>query len=589
MAANRNKTRTQNGLNEPFGDDVDQKQASMIRARVLKAPAQREYDINDRFIPWDGQDLAGIHTTAELIEALKKNTANLEVEARVLQFDPKEKKYSYAKLDKKGFLEAVKKNEKRTSFKEATDLFAYDMETYGSGLLGGPDPIQFLGGPFSKQLYYYDYLRMHALSFYAYHHDPIARAIVHIIRDFTLGRGFRVDCDNPAALALWRAFEKVNDLPALMDYMGLESSIYGETMVRWLPNNETAYAYRVAPGQEPPKGVIPRIRVQDPSSCWEIVTFPEDISRILYYQFMYPTQYQIFSGREGGHSVPTTKYVVEQVPPSEMQHWKLNSVSNEKRGRSDLFPALSYLKRLRDSVDYQLVFLQKQSSWAIDTTIDGNQADVDRYVSSMEGLGTIPTAGSEFAHTKKITRQYLNNSGGGGKGGGSEAFHWAMNMICAAVGIPYSYFGFQDASGQTRASALVATEPVAKKFQKRQQFFERIILDMTEELMRRFNIKGAKFEVTFPELITQDRSSKIKDLMAIEQAGYLSKERVAQIIAKEFGVTDFNFQKEQEEITKQIDTTPVEPLTSLPRQPLDSSSALTSDERKDIASNGSTL
>jgi paraquat-inducible protein B len=164
-----------------------------------------------------------------------------------------------------------------------------------------------------------------------------------------------------------------------------------------------------------------------------------------------------------------------------------------------------------------------------------------------------------------------------------------MNMICAAVGIPYSYFGFQDASGQTRASALVATEPVAKKFQKRQQFFERIILDMTEELMRRFNIKGAKFEVTFPELITQDRSSKIKDLMAIEQAGYLSKERVAQIIAKEFGVTDFNFQKEQEEITKQIDTTPVEPLTSLPRQPLDSSSALTSDERKDIASNGSTL
>jgi hypothetical protein len=586
MASNRNKT-SADGLISPLAHEVPKKE-SLLRARVLKAPAEKGYEIDDKFIPWDGINAAGIHNTSELIQALESGRNDIDVEAKVIQFDKRSKTYSYARLHKKEFLEAVKKNKNKKSFKEALDLFAYDLDDTGGGILGGPDPIQLIGGPFTKQLYYYDYIRMHALSFYAYHHDPIARAIVHITRDFTLGRGFRVDSDNEAALAIWRAFEKVNDLQKLMDYVGLESSVYGETMIRWLPNQETAFAYNIQPGQEPPKGVIPRIIVTDPSTVWEIVTFPEDISRILYYQIMYPTQYQTFSGTDAGKPVPTTKYVVEQVPPKEMMHWKLNSASNEKRGRSDLFPILSYLKRIRDSVNYQLVFLQKQSSWAIDTTIDGNQADVDRYVSSMEQIGTIPTAGSEFAHTKKIERTYLNNSGGGGKGGGAEAFHWAMNMICAGVGIPYSYFGFQDASGQTRASALVATEPVAKKFQKRQEFFERIILDLAEELMSRFGIKGAKFEVTFPELIVQDRSAKIKDLIAVEQSGYLSRERVGQIIAKEFGITDFNWEDEQAKIAAQSETQTA-PLTSLPRQPLDMTSAVTSDERKDISKNGSTL
>jgi hypothetical protein len=334
----------------------------------------------------------------------------------------------------------------------------------------------------------------------------------------------------------------------------------------WLPDHQTRISFNPMQGEQVPKGLIPRVRLIDPSNIMEIVTVPEDmIKGVLYYVWLAPTQYQMWTdGKQ-----PSTKFIYTQIPADQINHFKINSVSNEKRGRSDYFPALGYMKRLRDSVNYSLVAQQKASSWCIDTTINGNDEDIAQYIQDQQSLGSIPPAGSEFVHTEAIKREYLSNQATG-KASDSPTFSWCLSMICMSSGIPLSYLGTHLSGGQTRASALVSTEPVAKRFERRRSVYERMIHGLFDGLMKRFGM-SADCEITFPELITQDRSSKLRDLMLAQNSGWIAPSRAAEIAAKEFDINDYDYQKERELIDGETPTpsspTSTSPLTTPPQSP----------------------
>ena len=554
-----------------------------------------KYEFSDAFQPAKNLTASTVHTTPELM-ALLESDSKIEVDARVLAYHPEEGTLGIRRFSTRAkFLEAAKKNQGRkltSKFREAVDSFG-DDSGYASGASRvGDDYVPLLGGPFNKQLYYYDYLRMHALAFHAYHHDPMAKHVVQMTRDFTLGRGFRVDSEDKEALAVWRAFEEVNDLPLLMEQLAIELSIYGESMVWWLPDGATKIGFRLSPAQEPAKGIIPRIRLIDPSVIWEIVTYPEDISRVLYYQWVAPTQFQMYTGRDGGSTVPGSKFIMQQIPGADVQHHKVNSVSNEKRGRSDLFPILGYLKRLRDSVNYSLVSLQKQAAWSIDTTITGSQADINSYADEQEALGTVAPAGSEFVHTDKVKREYLSNAGAKA-GGSSTTFEWCMSMIATGTGYPISYFGTHLSGGQTRASAVVGTEPVTKRLEARQIVYERVVQQMWKRLMQKFGKGSATCEVTWPEIITADRTAKLKDLALSEAQGWIASRRAATIAAKELQVSRYDYDAEQGSIAEDkaqglgstVAPSPA-PLSTPGAASPEAPSALPSDERARIKTNG---
>lgn len=519
-----------------------------------------------------------IGSMAELIEAIERDP-NAEVDARVLAIHPDTGKIGVRRLDRASFLREAKdktRAEKGLSRLKEADAFATDGDLSPSVGLVGDDFIPLLGGPFYRQLYQADYLRQANAAYYAWNHDPFAHQALNIKRDFTLGRGFRVDSDNPAALALWRAFEKTNDLQRQMWQFALELSLYGESMFWKLPDNNTKIVQRPYPGQVIPKGLIPRVRLVDPTVMWDIITDPEDISSVQYYVWLAPTQYQVFSGLEKGKAIPSSKFIFQQIPGDQILHYKVNVVSNEKRGRSDLFPALGYLKRLRDSISYEIIRQQKQSAFAIDTTIRGSQSDIDAYISDQESMGTVAPAGSEFVHTDAIERKYMAPEGG--KGGSSSSFEWCLSAVASALNIPISYFGTHLSGGQTRASAIVATEPVAKSFEMRQAMYERVIHDLWAYCMEWAGI-AAECEVTFPDIITQDRSSKLKDIALAQSQGWLSRKTAATIASKELGDTTFEWELEKAEIEKEqtVDApTLTGPLTAEP------TSGLPSAERKEI-------
>jgi len=541
---------------------------------VIRAKSFLEDDAH----PVPLSDRPSVGSMAELV-ALLEADENADIDARVLAVHPETGKLGVRKLGRTEFLQEAKNPERsaraQQKLREA-DAFGTDGDVSAGVGLVGEDYIPLLGGPFYRQLYQADYMRQANAAYYAWNHDPFAHQALNIKRDFTFGRGYRVDSENHAALALWRAFEKANDLTRQMWQFSLELSLYGESMFWKLPNGDAKIVQRPYPGQVIPKALLPRVRVIDPTVMWDIITDPEDISSVQYYVWLAPTQYQVFSGIEKGKSIPSSKFIFQQIPGDQINHYKVNVVSNEKRGRSDLFPALGYLKRLRDTINYEIIRQQKQSAFGIDTTIRGSQADIDNYISEQQSLGSIAPAGSEFVHTDAIERKYLAPEGG--KGGSSSSFEWCLSAVASALNIPISYFGTHLSGGQTRASAIVATEPVAKSFEMRQAIYERVIHDLWDYVMDWAGIK-AECEVTFPDIITQDRSAKLKDLAVAQSQGWISRRTAAIIAAKEFGDTTFEWDSEKAEMDSQDGSSEppaLNPLTSPAK------SGLSSEDKREI-------
>lgn len=526
---------------------VEQLEPTKPFETILEPKSLNKYDSLKNLSPEELAHVPPVRSTPELIAMLEADES-LEIDARVLAVHPETGKVGVRKLNRKSFLEAAKSSPERIAkLRESVDVFGTtDSLTPDLGLVGD-DFVPLLGGPFYKNLYTQDFFRACSAAFWAYNHDPIAHAALNIMRDFTLGRGYRVDSENPAALALWRAFEKVNNLQEQMSQFALEIGIYGESCFWWLPDNNARIVQRPRAGDKIPKALIPRIRLLDPTVFWEIITNPEDPSRAgeLAYVWVSPTQYQVYTSAFG-QTQPANKFIFQQIPADQISRYKINVVTGEKRGRGDLFSVLGFLKRLRDSVNYSIIALQKQASWAVDVTIQGSQADIDAYVQDQASRGNVAPAGSEFVHTEAIKREFLSPQAG--KAGGSDAFEWALSMVCAGLGIPVSYLGTHLSGGQTRASALVATEPVAKRFEMRQQVYERVILDLWDRLMEWAGLGHVDCEVTFPEIIAADKSQKLKDLSLAQAQGWLSAERAATIAAKEMGITNFEWDQEKGKI-----------------------------------------
>lgn len=528
----------------------------------------KTYEFDPSFKAYDKENPLSVHSTWEMLECMEAHP-EIELDARVIGSHGGET--VTRRISRDQFIESFRKDsgsQFRENYSGNNSVLANPLSPTFSV---GNDFTPLLGGPFYKNLYYYqDYIRMHSEAFYAKNFDPVANAVSQITRDFVVGSGYEVQCDTKdtqgqLAMAIWKSFEEVNDLQAQIDHACEELSIYGEVMWWKLPHNQAKIIYQLRPGDTIPYGLIPRVRLLDPSNLVEIVTYPEDISRVLFYCWLTPTQWQMFTGGLG-QDAPTQKsvqsalkFIYRTIMADQILHFKVNTVTGEKRGRSDYFPILSYLKRLRDTVDFSLIALQKTAAWAIDTTIDGDQTDINAYVQSQAALGTIAPAGSEFVHTKAITRVMQANQGSSNIN--SDAFSLGLSMCAIGSGIPVSYFGSHLSAGSTRASAIVATEPVAKKMEKRREVMKRMIRKLWDYVMAEAGMPKIHCDIIFPEIITQDRSQKLKDLALAADNRWIAPETAATMAAKELQIQNYRYNAELEKMKIELPQVPM-PLTA---------------------------
>ena len=110
---------------------------------------EKKYEYKDDFVPADINNPLEVHTTSELIECLQKHK-NVDIEARILGMRGDSR--SMVKMDKKQFLESVKKRDSKKLRETTQDFFNNSNDPYiGSGMIG-QDFTPLLGGPFNKQL-----------------------------------------------------------------------------------------------------------------------------------------------------------------------------------------------------------------------------------------------------------------------------------------------------------------------------------------------------------------------------------------------------------------------------------------------------
>lgn len=526
-------------------DEVEKKNTiiKMIDSGIMKL--LESYDEKFEFIPWkEGDSPLTIKTTTDLVRCLESTQGkDIELDCRFYVYDHKERKAKLVEGNKELFLSTYKGNTK-TRFRESIDEFQYDITDFSSGgsFVGSPDYTPLIGGPFAKTLYYWDFLQQANAAFYAANNDCFGKRALEIMVDFVIGKGFRYDSDDKDALAMWDSFCQVNDMQKMIRNFVREEAIYGEHMFYWLPNKETKINYRPAIGQPIDHGQLPRIRLLDPTTIWEVITDPMDITNVMAYQQVFPTQYQIYTAQ----GQPATKFVYQQLPADAVMHYKINVCDNEKRGRSDLYAALGYMKRMRDLINYEMVRAIKNSAYCQDTEVDGDQTDIDAYIKAINDLGAIPKAGADFVHSTKVKRQYLSAPSNSGS---NSPFEIMLSCLAAATGCPVTYFGTHLSQASVRAGAVTATEPVAKRHESRQHHVEDILLDIKDAFFKKIGWKGTvAMEFTFPEIFTQDRSAKLQDLALCRSELWFTEERCAAMAAKEFGITDFDPEDEIQKV-----------------------------------------
>jgi hypothetical protein len=322
--------------------------------------------------------------------------------------------------------------------------------------------VPFMNGPFYKQLYVYDYLLMHARAFQLANHNALAAAAVKILSRFVLGRGVSFHVKDDACREIWEEFWDRNNMRLRMRQMARDLTWQGELLLKFV---------------ESQKGFL-TMRVLDASTCWEVVTDPEDIDHVFYYHFQYPTPYQIYVTNK----IPVTKYVIQQIPPTNIQHLKINCSSQEKRGRSDLLPCMAWLKRFDDfynGITLKQV-LEANLVWKI--KIKGDQADIDQFMQNPQ-FTTLPPPGGTWLENESVELEPITGqmtASRGASGVGAEL----ASIVAASLNLPAEYFNIVgQAGGSARATALVRTDPAVKAIEDRQQLMRETLEEIYDRVM----------------------------------------------------------------------------------------------------------
>jgi Phage portal protein, lambda family len=428
-----------------------------------------------------------------------------------------------------------------------------------------------IGGPFSKQLYIFDYLDMHSKVFWYLKHMPLAKQIVDLISFFTIGRGVKLTWKNSELQDAWDAFVERSKFNQFIRMDSDTLTWAGEFMTHKVIING-----------------FPALKHIDPSTVWEIITDPRDIETVFYYHQQFPTQWQLVY-KSGDKA---SEYVVNDIPAEEIIHYKINVVPGEKRGRSDLFSVLGYLKRLRNFLDAKVIKAQIEASWVLRRKVQGSQADVDALAQDPNN-NQIPPPGSQMWENEAITTEFIGAATSGNRG--EDGMLTDLKAIIATgVGLSPEYLG-AGGMGQARATAITKSEPAARKFEDRQTLLEGYVREIadwwlekepglptfqvnkaTMGLLKQYllardfkgllRVVGAmivsiganlqepvnkSYEVTFPEIDSGDRADKIQMISIMEAAKDISHETAANLRAKELNITSYDFDEEQEKIQEE--------------------------------------
>ncbi len=418
--------------------------------------------------------------------------------------------------------------ESSTSF--MLGLYDDEVQLGGNAFRVQDTVLPTLNSPYSKQQLFVDYQDMHRKCWEAATRNPIAKRIVKIIPQFVLGRGVGGKIADPTHQAKWDDFFERNDWQLDLKQYLRELITYGEIFLRYFNT---------------PAGLV--VRSLDPSTIWDIVTDPDDLKNVIYYH----QQYVITQNSPvlQNNIVPST-LIIRHIPAADVDHFRINGTSSEKRGRSELYAILGWLLRFKEFANDRVLLNKMRAMFALDVQVAGGSSEVN---AAEEQFATPPGPGAVLVHNENVTVEFKNANTNANEA--KTDADMLLRIIAIGAGISENFLGAGSAS--TRASALISTEPDVKNFEDYQEIIEVVMRKAYKRVSARLPKSDRSFEATFGSIAQEDRSTKLKDLATAEAMDWFTKERAANMAAREFGVTSYDYKDEQAAIEQERKQDPV--------------------------------
>lgn len=393
-------------------------------------------------------------------------------------------------------------------------------------------------GPFYRQQYMYKMLEAKSKAFKAFTTNPIAHRIPIMLTQFTLGKGVTAEFKNPKAKEWWDKFAKYNKIGT----SGSGITRAGSRLRTWsnmLSVDGEAMFHFVDEGE------MLRVKSLDTATILEVVSDPTDLEKVFYYHQQFATPYNMYSSA----GVPGTRYVIRQLPAQDVLHVKLNVFANEKRGRSDLYTVLGWLKRYKDLVNANVIKAYFHACYTWDYRITGSPTDVKRFANNNKNKTPIP--GSSYVHNEGVERTMISPTGSAGAGADNDAMG-LLNLIALGTGISPTYL--MGSFANSRAATLAETEPTSKMFFERQSIWDEILHEFAERLFtwlrekKGIDVGDTDVEFSFPQINPMDKTALSNLLIANKTQKWFSDKRCATMMSKELAVTSYDYEDEQREI-----------------------------------------
>jgi hypothetical protein len=516
-------------------------------ARIVQAPPY-EPDLEAHGLKLEGDQVVAIENCPDLTAAKIFADSRCQVDARLWEgrFERGRLRESQVtdRLTKEGLEQRYTKLRESLKLTEGFDSFALgsygDPNLYGSGESGlTSNYVPLIPGPATRQQYWADYWQSSAKCFEASTHSGIAKRACRAMVQFPLGRGVRWRIESDTALQAWEAFWKGNRMRRRMRSIGYDLSVFGEQFLRYFPA-----------ARNDPKLLI--VRQLDPATIYEIVTDQEDLETVFFYHQQFQTRIELYSpprsnrAPQGPTEPGVTRYVIRQIDASEIDHWRVNDVSGEARGRSDLFPALGDLKRLRDLLTSKVIQSDIGNRVMAVLKANGTPADITRILNTIFPNGQPPAPGTIVGLNEAADLEPFQYTSGR-EVRADFTYDELVDGLAAGVGLPRSWLGLSPAqgSGTTQATALTSVQPGVKTVEERQDILDELLHQMFDRVMEAAGVnEEVEREFIFPEIAKEDTSKKLEDLEMMVGNGWISGKTAATAAAAESGLTDYDYDEE---------------------------------------------
>lgn len=519
-----------------------------VEARLIEAPAY-EPDLTAYGLQRSGTDIVPIVACPDIEPAKAMRDPKVTIDARLWegQFD------KHGRLRESRVTDRLSRTDieaRYTRLRESAKLSESDWFSMGGSPLGfggqnalTSNYVPLIPGPATRQQYWADYWASSAKCFEASTHSGIARRACKAMVNFPLSRGVAWKIKDQKAQAAWETFWKVNKMRSRFRQIAYDLSVFGEQFLRYFPQRQ---------------GLV--IRQLDPATIYEIVTDQEDLETVFFYHQQFQTRMEMYSppvsnrAPTGPTQTGVTRYIIRQIDYAEVDHYTVNVVSGEARGRSDLFPVLGDLKRMRDLLTSKVVQQDLLTRVMAILKANGTGADLNRVLNTIFPNGQPPAPGTIVALNEATDLQPFEYNASGVR----EDFTYEelTDSIVAGVGISRADLGLSPASGSgtTQSTALTSQTSGGKTYEERQELLDEILHDMKDRVMADAGINGeVDFEFIFPELAKEDRSAKLRDLEQSEANGWIAKKTAATQAASELGLGQYDYDAEMELIIAEFD------------------------------------